>query len=489
MTWFHGVRTTESKTGLLPAAPCEAAMPVYFGAAPVHRVNGKVNVPILSNGYDDAVLALGYDDDWEKWPLCENTYAQYALFAMSPCVFVNVFDPAKHRTEVVDESVAVDAKDTAKLAKKDALLGTVVVKSQDEATTYVAGTDYSVAYDAEYKATIVRKAGGTIPAGGALSVSYFYADPGKVTSADIIGGVDPVTGDERGLEAIEKVFPLYRKKPGMIVATGWSHDVVVAAVMAAKALEINGIFEAVAIVDIPVEGEGAPVHYADVPSWKERNNVVDRTQHAAWPLLQLGDLEFRYSAQLAPLTQWVTHHVGKDIPYVSPSNQNLKATGVVAGPKGAREEVNLTLQKANYLNENGVTTALNWIGGWKNWGNRQACYPSVTDPKDVFLPIRLMFNWSKAEFILTFWQKVDGPITRRLVESIVDSFNDRLNGLAAQEAILGGRIEFRKQDNPVTDLMNGKMKFKTFLTPPPPGEEIVNDFEFDPAYFEILFGS
>jgi len=70
----------------------------------------------------------------------------------------------------------------------------------------------------------------------------------------------------------------------------------------------------------------------------------------------------------------------------------------------------------------------------------------------------------------------------------VDSFNDFLNGLRAQEALLGGRIEFRKQDNPVTDLMSGKLKFKIFLTPPPPAEEISADFEFDPDAFEALFG-
>ncbi len=100
-----------------------------------------------------------------------------------------------------------------------------------------------------------------------------------------------------------------------------------------------------------------------------------------------------------------------------------------------------------------------------------------------------MFNWVEAQFILSFWQKVDGPITRRLVESIVDSFNDRLNGLTAQEAILGGRIEFRKVDNPVSNLLDGKIKFKTYLTPPPPAEEISNDFELDPDYFTSLFGS
>lgn len=165
----------------------------------------------------------------------------------------------------------------------------------------------------------------------------------------------------------------------------------------------------------------------------------------------------------------------------------MKCDTLITGDEDARQEVIMSLPKANYLNENGVTTALNFSKGWTAWGNRNACYPGTTDTKDTLITNRLMFNWLQAEFILTFWQKADAPITRRLVETIVDSFNDRLNGLAAQEAILGGRIEFRKEDNPITSLIDGAMRFKIFLTPPPPAESISADFELDPDYFDVLF--
>ena len=120
-------------------------------------------------------------------------------------------------------------------------------------------------------------------------------------------------------------------------------------------------------------------------------------------------------------------------------------------------------------------------------GNRNACYPGTTDTKDVLLTNRLTFNWLEAEFILTVWQHVDRPITRRLIETIVDSFNDRLNGLTSQGALLGGRIEFRKEDNPVSSVIDGKIAFKLYITPPPPAEEITGDFELDPAYFDVLY--
>ena len=490
MAFFHGVHTTESPTSIIPPAPCEAAMPVYFGVAPVHRtesMKNKVNYPILCNAYDDAVMGLGYDEDWKKWTLCENIYAQFTLFGMSPCVFVNVFDPTKHKTSVETEQVTL-AKGEGKVAKQDAILSTLVVKDQTGSTTYQEGTDYTVAYDEDYYAVIARVTSGTISSDTAqLTVSYDYADPTQVDKDDIIGGINAQTGDEEGLEVIERVYPVNRKVPGLIVATGWSEDVEVAAIMATKAENINGLFRALAIIDIPVSGDDAPTIYTDVPSYKNEKNLVDPMQHVLWPMLRLGETEYRYSSQFAALIQWTTHNIGNDVPYVSPSNQNIQCDSLIVGEPGARREVSLSNTKVNYLNENGITTALNFSRGWTAYGNRNACYPGTTDTKDVFISNRLMFNWTQAEYILTYAQKVDRPITRALIESITDSFNDRLNGLTAAGALLGGRIEFRKEDNPYTDVIDGKIKFKLYLTPPPPAEEITGDFELDPDYFEVLY--
>lgn len=491
MAFFHGVHTTETPTSIIPPAPCEAAMPVYFGAAPVHRVGktkGATNVPILCNTYDDAVTALGYSDDWQSWPLCENIYSQFSLYATAPCVFVNIFNPQKHTS--CNANQQFDFADGEGIIKcKDIILKSLVVKESAEGDVYVKDKDYTVAYDEDYNTVITKTPESTIKAeAGHLYASFDRADPSKITKEDIIGGIDATTGDETGLEVIEQIYPLTRKVPGLIVATGWSSDTAVAAVMAAKASNINGLFQALAIVDLPVSGDGAPVKYTDVPAYKQSKNFVDEYEHVLWPMLSLGGTEYRYSSQFAPLIQKTTHDAGNDIPYVSPSNQNLQCDSLIAGEPEARKEVSLSLLKANYLNENGITTALNFSRGWTAWGNRNACYPGTTDTKDVFITNRLMFNWLQAQFILTFWQKVDAPITRRLIETIVDSFNDRLNGLTSQGALLGGRVEFRKADNPVTSVIDGKIKFKMYITPPPPAEEITGDFELDPAYFDVIFG-
>jgi phage tail sheath protein FI len=98
-----------------------------------------------------------------------------------------------------------------------------------------------------------------------------------------------------------------------------------------------------------------------------------------------------------------------------------------------------------------------------------------------------MFNWVGNTLVLTWWQRLDYPITRRNIETIVDSVNIWLNGLAAREYILGGRVEFREDENPITDVMDGIIKLHVYLTPPSPAREIDFILEYDPAYIQSLF--
>ena len=311
-------------------------------------------------------------------------------------------------------------------------------------------------------------------------------DPSQVSAADIIGGIDAKTGKKTGLELIAEMFPRFRIVPGSILAPRFSEDSAVAVSMSAKATGINGLFRALALADVPTDK--AP-YYTGVPEYKERNNLTSENLVVCWPRIALGERIYHISTQLTGRMSLTDSDNGNS-PHVSPSNkQAFMDRAVVVGADGAVvEEVWLGLDENNYLNGQGIVTVSNFDGGWKFWGNRTGCYPSNTDPKDAFIPIRRFMNWYQNTFILTYFSQVDGPITKRFIERILKSEQIRLDGFTSRGIINGGRISYQSDENPLTDVMDGLLRFHLWLSPPPPARSIEGIVEFDPTYLEALFG-
>ncbi|MCM1165677.1 MAG: phage tail protein [Ruminococcus sp.] len=477
MAFYHGISTRQAATSL--STPVTAASGVTFvvGTAPVHilgadSADGKnayknVNAPIMCSNYNEAVSALGFSDDWEKYTLCEVIYNHFQLYATSPVFFVNVLDPAKHKISAAAETYQViDGK--AKLPF-DTIAESVKIES------YKRGEDFDLLYDGDTLVVEILD-GGVIPAGtSGLSIEFDKVDPSQITKADIIGGFDVNTKKTSGFELIEAVFPKYGIAPDILICPKWSSDSEVAAIMATKAANINGVFQAKALIDV----DTAEVkHYADVTAWKKAKNINDKAQALCFPMCKLGDRIFHLSVQMAGLMATVDTDNG-GCPAESPSNKLLKIDSAVLADG---TEVLLDLTQANYLNSNGITTALNFIGGFVLWGNETACYPANTDVKDYFLCVSRMFGWVSNSLVLTYWGKIDSKFNRRLIDSIIDSVNIWLNGLTAEEKLLGGRVEFIEDENPDTALMSGKAVFHIFLTPPSPAKEMEFVLEYDTSY-------
>lgn len=480
MAYQHGVYTSEVPTSIVPAVNTMAGLPVIFGTAPIHLASdpAAVNRPVLCYSYAEAVASLGYCKDWKNYTLCEAIYSQFSLYNRAPVVFVNVLDPEKHKQSVENTEVTMTKNEG--MVTDPVLLSTLVVKAQaGEGAALTKGTDYEAAYDSYGHLIITALEEGTAYNAGTLYASYDKLDPDAVTEDDIIGGVDISTGAYTGLETLNQVFPLYGIVPGLVLAPGWSDNPEVASVMVAKAGNINSHFQAMVLTDVA----DTIKKYTDVPTWKNNFNYTNAQEVVCWPRVRNGDDIYHMSVHLLGVMATVDSANG-DIPYESPSNKSMQITGTCLEDG---TEVILGPDEAAYLNGQGIVTALNFIGGWKAWGNRTACYPSNTDPKDAFISIRRMFNWHAQTFIQTYWVKVDKPINKRLIQTVVDSENIRLNGLVAQGVLLGARVEFREDENPTTNLLDGIIKFHTYFTPPTPARVIENVIEYDPDYFSTLF--
>lgn len=476
MAFYHGVSTRQADTSVSTPVTADSGIAFIVGAAPVQTVGGKANEPVMCMNYGEAVTALGYSDNWKKYPLCEALYSQFKLYGVAPVVFVNVLDPAKHKKTVAEQNYPVT--DGKTLLPLEVLKNTIKVKNNtggESKPDYTAGEDYEAFYEGESLILEVLE-GGAIPANaGELSITFDAIDPDAITKADIIGGFDTETKKYSGLELIDSVFPKYGIVADILLAPGWSHNSEVAAIMSAKAAAINGIFEGKALIDVDTS---VVKHYADVPAWKKSNNINAKTQILCFPLVKLADRVFHLSVQAAGRMGQTDADNG-GCPAESPSNKLLQIDSAVLADGS---EVLLDLQQANFLNSNGIVTALNFIGGYVLWGNQTACFPADSDVKNYFICVSRMFGWVANTLILTYWSKVDKKMTRRLIDSIVDSVNIWLNGLVAEEKLLGGRVEFKEEENSTTALMAGKAVFHIYMTPPSPAQELNFVLEYDANY-------
>ncbi|MBR3767528.1 MAG: phage tail protein [Clostridia bacterium] len=463
----HSVHTSEQATAVSTPLVAESGIPFVVGISPVFSASApmKAGVPVLITRWDEAVEKLGYSEDWKKYGLCEFMYSHFKLFSLQPVIFCNVLDVAKVKTAADAADFAI--KDHKAVLPFEALIDeTLVVKAGDTALS--SGTDYDCYYSNE--TLIVELLSDSTSYGAqSLNISYSKVDVTKVTTADIAAGI----------ESVELCLTKCGIIPDEMLSPGYSSNASIAAAMTAKAANINGLFHAKALKDIPCGKDGA-LTYSEAIEYKNKNNFTDKDDIICWPMVKLDNRIFHLTSQLAGLiAQTDTENGG--VPYESPSNKALKCNGLCL--EGGTE-VDLTLAEANLLNSNGIITALNFVNGWCVWGNYTGCYPSNTDIKDHFLPIGRMFGWVANSLIKTFWSKLDKPMTRRLVDNIVDTANIWLNGLVGQEYLLGARVECLESENPLSNLMAGIIKLHIYLTPPSPSQEIDFVLEYDASYLE-----
>lgn len=487
----HGVTIREQPTGVKPAAHVDAGLPVYVGTAPINSVDlTNVNKANLVSSLAEAVAVVGaLSSDFASWTLHEAVKAHFSVYGIGPIVLINVLDPAnsRHKANVTAEShqlvqgtVLLQVYGGPDAPMLGILESTVVVKNQAGNHTYILGTDYTLAFDDSGFLALTRTTTGGIGASDILMVDFSYLDPTGVTTNDIIGGYS--AGKYTGLEVVRQVFPALRKVGGLILAPKYSSTPTIAARMAALAHSVNGAFRCMALTDLSTDPGAIPT-YAEAGAWKTSNGYTSVDQAACWPKGKNGDDVYHGSTIMACVAN-LTDATVNGVPYVSPSNKPVTITAAVLDDG---TEVLLETPQANTLNDSGIVTFLNGFNGWVLWGNRTAGYPGTTDPKDAFISIRRFFNWMENTIVLTTAVNVDGPVNLRLISSVRGTLGSFLNARVAEGALIDGKIEFRKDENPTTELADGHVVWHVTATPPSPGEQLEFVPEYDPSALDKLF--
>lgn len=476
----HGVRTKENPTSLSAPIVSKNGPQIVFGTAPINLIadpSSAVNKLIIANTMEEAKRQLGYSDDFDNYTLCQSMKATFEVFKVAPIIFCNVLDPATHKKANTEKSVQV-SNNQATYDVKGVLLNSVVVKKDTTALT--VNTDYILEFDDNGYVVITLVTGEAGESATTLKVTSDSIDPSKVTATNIIGGYDSETGIETGLELVRQVYPKFNLPPGLIIAPGWSKNKTVAAAMVAKCTEINGVFNTECIIDFDTT---TVKKYTQLETAKQTLGVVSSHAILAWPMLMIDEVVYSFSALLAALI-YFTDANNSDVPNLSPSN---KLMGVSATVLSDGTEVMLDQVQANEINALGIVTALNF-GGWKSWGNNTACYPDIKDPKDRWICCRRFFSWWGNNFIIDFANKVDELTNFRLIESIVDAENIKGNSYTAQNMCAGAKIQYLTTDNPIENILDGKVVFRQYLAPYTPAEDILNILEFDPSMIESALG-
>ena len=481
-----GVHVFEKATSVQTPKVATVGIPFVVGTAPVQSAAkpAKSNVPVLVTSWDEAVEKLGFSYDWESYTLCEFMYSHLQLFGAQPVIFCNINDPASMKREeaaadytVADHRVAVSVDaiaDTIKVSVAEGAGETAATRALER------DTDYSILYDRDdtdtYVCIVELLEDGSAYDAETVSVAYSAADPKTATVADVVDGVAQV---DACLTAVGLV-------PDLIAAPGWSHNTVVAAVMATKAAAINGLFKGKAVIDADSSEDGV-TEYSQLSGYKNKNSFVDVDQILCWPMVQLGDYRFHLSTQLCGLMATVDAG-NRGIPYESPSNKNLKMDACVLADG---TPVNLTWNQVDLIAGSwGVVTAVNFLdSGWVAKGNYTACYPGNTDVKDQFIPVSRMFDFIGNTLIRTFWSKLDKPMTPALRDSILQTCNIWLGGLTGGGYLYGARAEMLAEENPLTSLLDGIITLHIYNAPPVPAQEIDFILEYDVSYMETALAA
>ncbi len=496
----HGVSWSDVPTSVISPVAAYPGMNVVIGSAPLWQVKDgakHLNVPRVYNRFEDAVAELGYSNDWATYDICEHMDAVFVEFGVFPVTYIAVNDVFTGATPHAASpfTLAGGQVDTLLKLIRDSSL---VVSGALGTPVYVEGQDYLLSLSKASTWIVTRVPSGAIAADNSdIEVAGKVPATTAVDATTIIGGVDAGTGKRSGLEVVEDVFQATSYVPGVIICPAWSHDPLVASAMEAKCENINGCFACTCLIDVDTDAVSGVTTAQDVHGWKDDNNIVFPRQECLFgnPTLvgavvgqpgsaQAVTKKFHFASQQGPLLQWTDTYKGQGMPFCSPSNKNLRMNSLQLKDG---TELPMHLYDANMLNGQGVVTALNWVGGWRSWGNRTACFPSNTDVKDMFIPVRRMFDYIGNSIVLTIWQEVDEPGNRRLIDAVVNSLQMWLDGITATGALIGASISFNHSENPTTEILNGHYVFHVYIAVPTPAEWLDFRIEYWIPYIDNLW--
>ncbi|WP_038907890.1 phage tail sheath subtilisin-like domain-containing protein [Dickeya oryzae] len=464
--YLHGVETTEVETGARVVKAVKSAVIGLIGTAPL----GPVNTVTLCTS-DTAAAKFGSQLTGFTIPQALDAIYDHAAGTV---LVINVLDPAVHKTHVDNEPVTFDSNGSATLANP--VVANLVLKKDANAVPFVLGTDYSL----EPQTGIITRLNKAL--GDTALASYDYADPTKVTAADIIGAVN-AAGNRTGMKLLHDTYNQFGFFAKILIAPVYCTQNSIRVELQALAEKLG----AMAYVDAPIGTTYEQVISGRGPAGIINFNTGSARVRLFYPHVKVYDAASN-SERLEPLSQRAAGLRAKvDLEkgfWWSSSNQEI--LGITGVERQLSAMIDDPSCEVNLLNEQGITTVFNSYGtGLRLWGNRSAAWPTVTHMKN-FENVRRtadVINESIRYFSL---QYIDMPITQALIDALTESVNAYGRKLIGDGALLGFKCWYDSTRNEETELSSGHLLLSYKFTPPPPLERLTFETEITSEYLANL---
>ena len=381
---------------------------------------------------------------------------------------VNVCDPSKHKSNVSNEVLTVDADTLFAYTTHGALQADEVIS--DNGATLQNGTDYVINDAVSGEIQFKRKP--TAP-----KITYTYTDPTKVTEADILGGYVAATGKRTGMELVTEGFNRFGADAKIIIAPEFDKTATCAAALTILAEKLH----AIAYIEAPKGTNLSQVLMG-------RGNLGTINFNTSSDRVQLF---FPHVIGVLGVESLATHAAGlrmkTDVEqgyWFSISNRKL--LGVTGLEVGLTARVDDPQSETNRLNEKGITTVFNSYGtGYRLWGNRLACFPTTSHIKNFEVAQRTgdLIDESIRRFEL---QYIDRPIDDALIDSLTEGIRTYLGTV---RGIVGYSVSLDYDYDLVNAFSKGQVPIVYDYTPKLPMERATNTSVMTRKYLINLVGN
>jgi phage tail sheath protein FI len=346
-----------------------------------------------------------------------------------------------------------------------AVIGIVGTASEADALLFPLNTPVLIA--GSRKEAVTLGVLGTLPQaidsildqGGALIVVIRIEEglDAATTMANVIGGVDAVTGDYTGMQAWLGAKSVIGFQPRILIAPGFSNQQAIATEMFILADNLRGF----AYIDGPNTNDAEAQTY--VGNFGGKRGMVIDPWVKAFDVLSASEVVRPGSAVAAGLRAKIDTEKGF---WWSMSNQNIN--GIIGTVRPVDFKMGSRTARANLLNENHVTTIIR-EDGWRMWGSRTC---NTIDPKWAFEPVVRTADLIADSIQDGLMWAVDRPINARFLEDVALSVNNYIRHLVKIGALIGGECWVDPDLNAPDQLEQGKVYFKYDFTAPAPAEQI-----------------